>query len=168
MTSLEERLLRTSPVVAVLGAHREPHRAAFYVPEYLAGHGYDVWPVNPLLVGQMLFGRRTLATLAEIPVPVDLVDVFRRSEHLPAHVDDILAMSPRPRAVWFQLGIRNDAVARVLADAGITVVQDRCTLADHRRFGLARPFRGTGSPRPGSRSSGPASAGRRGSRDRRR
>ena len=146
MTSLEERLLRSSRVVAVLGAHREPHRAAFYVPAYLREHGYDIWPVNPAFTGVELHGRLTRATLAEISthasgakeaIAVDLVDVFRRSEHLPAHVDDILAMSPLPKAVWLQLGITNDAVARVLHSHGIEVVQDRCTLAEHRRLGLA-------------------------------
>ena len=137
VTSLEERLLRSSRVVAVLGAHRERHKAAFYVPAYLREHGYDIWPVNPTLTGVELHGRPTLATLAEIPIAVDLVDVFRRSEHLLAHVDDILAMSPLPKAVWLQLGITNDAVARVLHSHGIEVVQDRCTLAEHRRLGLA-------------------------------
>jgi predicted CoA-binding protein len=102
----------------------------------LREHGYDIWPVNPAFTGVELHGRPTLATLAEISVAVDLVDVFRRSEHLPAHVDDILAMSPRPAAVWLQLGITNDAVARVLHSHGIEVVQDRCTLAEHRRLGL--------------------------------
>lgn len=141
VSSIEEQLLRECPVVAVLGAHEEPQRAAYYVPKYLVEHGYEVWPVNPTLVGRELFGHRVVGTLAEVPVAVDFVDVFRRPEHLPAHVDDILAMSPRPRAVWFQLGIVNDAVAATLRNAGLTVVQDRCTLAEHRRLRLGRPVR---------------------------
>ena len=138
---LARRLLEHSPVVAVLGAHHEASRAAHYVPAYLVSKGYDVWPVNPRLVGSELFGHPVVATLTEVPVAVDLVDVFRRPETLDAHVDEILAMSPQPKAVWFQLGIVNDAAATRLREAGLEVVQDRCTLADHRRFGLGAPQR---------------------------
>jgi predicted CoA-binding protein len=95
--------------------------------------------VNPGLAGQQLFGEPVRAALTDITEPIDLVDVFRRPDALPAHVDEIIAA--RPRAVWFQLGIRNDAVAQQLEAAGIEVVQDRCTLADHRRWGLGRPAR---------------------------
>jgi predicted CoA-binding protein len=132
-------ILTGSPTVAVLGIHREPEKAAFYVPEYLYDEGYHVIGVNPEFVGEDLFGEKVRATLHEIREPVDLVDVFRRPEHLPAHVDDILAMTPRPRFVWFQLGIRNDEAAARLEEAGITVIQSRCTLADHQRLGLGKP-----------------------------
>jgi hypothetical protein len=134
-------ILLGSPTIAVLGIHRAPDKPAFYVPEYLHDEGYRVIGVNPTFAGETLFGERVRTTLAEIAEPIDLVDVFRRPELLPGHVDDILAMSPRPRVVWFQLGIRNDAVAKLLEAAGITVVQDRCTLADHRRLGLGAPTR---------------------------
>ncbi len=128
------RILRDNRVFAILGAHPEPHRAAFYVPDYLQGQGYTVLPVNPTKVGQRLWNQPVKGTLAELEQPVDLVDVFRPGYALGEHVDDILAMNPRPKVVWFQLGIRNDAVAKRLRDEGITVVQDRCTLADHRRL----------------------------------
>lgn len=131
-----ERVLRECRVVAVLGAHAEPGRPAFYVPDYLHQQGYRVLPVNPMLVGSELWGQPVRARLADLDEPVDMVDVFRRSGHLPQHTPDILAMRPLPAVVWLQLGIRNDAVARELADAGIDVVQSRCTMADHRRFGL--------------------------------
>jgi len=137
-TRLRE-ILTGSPTVAVLGIHREPEKAAFYVPEYLYDEGYRVIGVNPEFVGEDLFGEKVRATLHEIGEPVDLVDVFRRPEHLPEHVDDILAMTPRPRFVWFQLGIRNDEAAAKLEAAGITVIQSRCTLADHQRLGLGKP-----------------------------
>jgi predicted CoA-binding protein len=132
-------ILTGSPTVAVLGIHREPEKAAFYVPEYLHDEGYRVIGVNPEFVNETLFGEKVRATLRDIHEPVDLVDVFRRPEHLPDHVDDILAMQPRPRFVWFQLGIRNDEAAKKLEDAGITVIQNRCTLADHQRLGLGKP-----------------------------
>lgn len=134
-------ILTSSPTIAVLGIHREPEKAAFYVPEYLHDEGYRILGVNPTFTSQSLFGERVRATLAEIDEPVDLVDVFRRGELIPQHVEDILAMTPRPKVVWFQLGIRNDEVAAVLEAAGITVVQNRCTLADHQRLGLGAPAR---------------------------
>ncbi len=132
-------ILSGSPTVAVLGIHREPEKAAFYVPEYLHDEGYRVIGVNPEFTDETLFGEKVRATLCEIGEPIDIIDVFRRPEHIPAHLDDILAMKPRPRVVWFQLGIKNDDAAKVLEEAGITVVQNRCTLADHQRLGLGPP-----------------------------
>jgi uncharacterized protein len=128
------KVLKRSRVVAVLGAHREPHRAAFYVPEYLHGQGYRVLPVNPQLAGQTLWGEPVRARLTDLDEAIDLVDVFRRPAALDDHLDDFLAMRPAPGAIWFQLGIRNDRVAAALVAAGLDVVQDRCTLADHKRF----------------------------------
>ena len=130
------RVLEEARVVAVLGAHGDLSRAAGYVPAYLAHVGYRVLPVNPQLAGQRLLGLEVVARLDQVAEPVDVVDVFRRAEALPAHVPEILAMRPLPRVVWLQQGIRNDAVAATLRAAGIDVVQDACTLADHRRLGL--------------------------------
>ena len=132
-------LLATSPRIAVLGIRRDPAKAAYYVPEYLHDEGYEIHGVNPGLVGQTLFGHPVRATLAELDQPIDLVDVFRRPELLPGHVEDILAMKVRPRIVWFQLGIANEPVAKILEAAGIVVVQNRCTLADHQRLGMGAP-----------------------------
>lgn len=125
-------ILRSARTVAVLGAHHEAQRPAFYVPDYLHAAGYRVLPVNGTLAGRALWGQTVRASLTELTEPVDVVDVFRRAESLPGHVDEILAMRPLPKVVWFQAGIRNDDVARTLEAAGITVVQDRCMLADHR------------------------------------
>jgi predicted CoA-binding protein len=129
--------LRSARVIAVLGAHSEPSRAAFYVPEYLYAQGYRILPVNPQLAGRTLWGEAIRPSLAELgPEAVDILDVFRRPDLLPGHLDEILAMSPRPRLVWLQQGIRNDAFARALQAEGVDVVQDRCTLAEHRRLGI--------------------------------
>lgn len=128
------RALETSRTIAVLGIHDDLSRPAAYVPEYLAKVGYRVLGVNPTLAGRELFGHRVVATLAELGEPIDMVDVFRRPAAIPAHLDDLLAA--KPKLVWFQLGIRNDQAAAVLERAGIEVIQDRCTYADHRRFGL--------------------------------
>jgi predicted CoA-binding protein len=147
-------ILTSSPTIAVLGIHEEREKAAFYVPEYLHDEGYRIIGVNPQFAGTTLFGETVRSTLAEIKDPVDMVDVFRRSEAIGDHVEDILAMKPRPKVVWLQLGIKNDDAAKILEAAGITVIQNRCTLADHQRLGLGAP-----SPAAGER---PRSAADRG------
>jgi uncharacterized protein len=134
-------ILTTSPTIAVLGMHREPEKAAFYVPEYLHDEGYRVIGVNPRFAGEKLFGETVRNTLAEIREPIDVVEIFRRAERIPDHVEDVLAMSPRPKVVWFQLGIKNEDAAHILESAGILVVQNRCMLADHQRLGLGAPAR---------------------------
>jgi predicted CoA-binding protein len=119
--------------IAVIGIKPEAKSAApaHYVPRYLKRAGYEVIPVPCYYpdVDQIL-GERVYRTVAEIPGDVDLVVVFRRPEHIPQHVADII--EKKPDAVWFQLGIRNDDAAQRLASAGIDVVQDRCTMVDHR------------------------------------
>lgn len=135
------RILESTRTIAVLGAHDDPSKAACYVPQYLHRMGYRVLGVNPKLAGQSLHGATVVATLADLPEPVDMVDVFRRPELLPAHLPELVALfggaaRSRPAVVWLQLGIRHDGVAASLRAAGIEVVQDRCTLADHRRLGL--------------------------------
>lgn len=130
--------LVSARTIAVLGAHPEARRPAFYVPDYLAAQGYRVIPVNPMHRGARLWGERVRATLAELREPVDIVNVFRRSDALEGHLDDILAMRPPPRLVWLQLGVRHDRFAVALNTAGIPVIQDRCTLADHQAMGLGR------------------------------
>ncbi len=126
-------LLAETRRVAVLGIKTEGQRyaPAFYVPKYLADVGLDVIPV-PVYYPEVtnILGRQVYRRLADVPGDVDLVDVFRRAEDIPPHVEDILAK--RPRAVWFQSGIRNDRVAEQLAREGIKVVQDRCLMVEHR------------------------------------
>ena len=118
--------------IAVLGAHPDPAKPASYVPSYLHEHGYHVFPANPLHVGKVLWDEPVRATLAEVGPPIDIVDVFRRAELLDGHLGDILAV--RPRLVWLQSGIRNDAFARRLEADGIAVVQDRCLMVEHRHL----------------------------------
>lgn len=122
--------------IAVIGIKTEAQadQPAFYVPEYLLQAGFDVVPV-PVYYPEVaeILGRRVYRNLAEIPGEIDLVNVFRRSGDVAHHTEEILAK--QPKAVWMQLGIRNDAVAERLAKAGIKVVQDRCLMVDHRRYG---------------------------------
>lgn len=128
-------LLMATKTIAVLGIKTEAQsgQPAYYVPEYLQGAGYELVPV-PVYFPEAteILGRMVYRKLADIPGEVDLVNVFRRPEDIAPHVPDILAK--RPRAVWMQLGIRNDEVAAQLADAGIQVVQDRCIMVDHRNL----------------------------------
>ena len=136
VTSPDEiaRLVRECRRIAVLGIKPESRRdrAAFYVPEYMAGRGYEILPV-PVYYPDVdtILGRPVYRSLADVPGPIDMINVFRRSADVPPHVPELLAA--RPRAVWLQLGIRHDGAAEELARAGIQVVQDRCLLVEHRR-----------------------------------
>jgi predicted CoA-binding protein len=132
------RLLREARTVAVIGAKADPAAAAHYVPAYLAAQGYRIRPVNPTIAGRTVLGVPVVASVADLDEPADVIEVFRRPQYLPAHAAEIVALPWRPRAVWFQLGIRNDAAAETLARAGIDVVQDRCMMPDHRRLIGAR------------------------------
>ena len=132
-------LLARARRVAVLGIKTEAQagQPAFDVPRYLDAVGLEVIPV-PVYYPEVttILGKQVYRRLVDVPGDVDLVDVFRRAKDLAAHVDDIVAK--RPRAVWFQLGIRDDAVAERLAAAGIDVVQDRCLMVDHRHWVATR------------------------------
>ncbi len=131
------RILVETKRIAVLGIKPESRagQPAHYVPQYLQEVGYDVVPVPTYYPDvTTILGQPVHRTVAEIPGDIDMVDVFRRPRDIPRHVADIIAKAPK--VVWFQLGIRNDEAAAELARAGIQVVQNRCTMADHRRFGL--------------------------------
>jgi predicted CoA-binding protein len=128
-------LLSETKTIAVLGIKTEAQASqpAFYVASYLHSAGLDVIPVPVYYPdATRILGKPVYRKVADIPGPVDMVNVFRRSEDVPAHIDDILAK--KPKYVWLQLGIRNDAAAEKLARAGIKVVQNRCLMVDHRRL----------------------------------
>jgi predicted CoA-binding protein len=128
------RVLREGKTVAVLGAKQAPREPAHYVPAYLHARGYRILPVNPIYAGETMFGETVVGMLADLAEPADVIEIFRRPEYLPGHAREILALPWRPRAVWFQLGIRHDGAAAHLASAGIDVVQDRCMMPEHRRL----------------------------------
>lgn len=128
-------LLRSTRRVAVLGIKTEAQSAqpAFYVASYLVSAGVDVVPVPVYYPeAKTILGRPVYRTVASVPGPVDIVDVFRRPSDLAPHLDDIVAA--RPRAVWLQSGIRDDAFCAALRAHGIDVVQDRCLMVEHRRL----------------------------------
>lgn len=136
LTSLDQirLLLGRSHRVAVIGAKPDPSQPANYVPLYVERAGYEIIPV-PVYYPEAteMLGHPVYRTVSEIPGPIDIVNIFRRPADVPKHLDDILAK--RPKAVWMQLGIRNDEVAEAFARAGIDVVQDRCMLVELRRLG---------------------------------
>ena len=133
------RIAREARRVAVLGIKTEQQadQPAFYVPAYLHKAGVELVPV-PVYYPKVseILGQPVYRKLADIPGELDLVDVFRRPEDLPPHVEDLI--TKRPRAVWLQSGIRNAEFAAQLTAAGIDVVQDRCLMVEHRRAGAAR------------------------------
>lgn len=126
-------LLQNTKTIAVLGIKPETHASqpAFYVPKYMADAGYEIIPV-PVYYPEVtdILGKTVYRDLRDIPGEIDLLNVFRRSEDIPKHTIEIL--EKKPKAVWFQLGIRNDEVAGRLAEAGIKVVQDLCLMVEHR------------------------------------
>ena len=128
-------LIRSTKSIAVLGIKPESHadQAAYYVPAHMLSAGYDVIPV-PVYYPEVteILGRRVFRKLTDIGRPIDMVNVFRRPNDIPQHVDEIIAA--KPKSVWFQLGIRNDGAARRLAEAGIKVVQDRCLMVEENRL----------------------------------
>jgi uncharacterized protein len=129
------QIVRDSRRIAVLGMKPESRsgKPAFFVPNYLASVGLEVVPV-PVYYPEVteILGRKVYRKVSDVPGEVDLVEVFRRPNDIDQHLDDILAK--KPKAVWFQSGIVNDAAAERLARAGIRVVQDRCLMVEHRRL----------------------------------
>jgi uncharacterized protein len=130
------QIVRECRRIAVLGIKPESRAGApaFYVPDYMLRHGYDIVPV-PVYYPDVveILGRRVYRSLRDVPWPIDMVNVFRRPRDIPPHVPDILAA--KPRVVWLQLGITHPEAAETLARAGIQVVQDRCLMVEHRRLG---------------------------------
>jgi uncharacterized protein len=128
------RILESAKRIAVLGIKTRQDRPAYYVPEYAQRAGYEIIPVPVYYPdANEILGEKVYRKIADIPGEVDIVDVFRRSEDISTHVEDIIAK--KPKAVWFQSGIRNDGAAETLARAGIEVVQDECLMVELRRIG---------------------------------
>lgn len=125
-------LLESTRTIAVVGIKDGQNEDAFRVPLYLQRAGYRIVPINPKL--KVVLDETCHSNLLEVEEPIELVNLFRASEHVAAHVDEILSLDPRPRAVWMQLGIHHGESAQRLREAGIEVIQDRCIMVDHRRL----------------------------------
>ena len=124
------KILEETKTIAVVGFSSRPSKAGYYVPAYLQEHGYRVIPVNPYL--EEALGEKAFANLASIPDPVDLVQIFRRSEAVPPFVEQAIAIGVK--AVWMQQGIINEEAAESARAAGLDLVMDRCLMVEHRKY----------------------------------
>jgi len=133
---LHRSVLTTVKSIAVVGASPNPARPSHGVTGFLVRKGFIVFAVNPGHAGKTIAGAPTVATLADLPQPIDMIDVFRRSEHLDAVIDAALALDPLPKVIWSQLGVRDDTAAARAEAAGLIVIQDRCPAIEMPRLGL--------------------------------
>ena len=120
--------------VAVVGASQGDDKPSMFVVKYLSERGYRVFPINPGRAGQLVAGVKAYARLADVPEPIDMVDVFRRADAVPGVLDEVLALSPQPKIFWMQLGVRNDEAAARAEAAGMTVVMNRCPKIEYGRL----------------------------------
>jgi predicted CoA-binding protein len=135
------RILKSTRIIAVVGMSANPVRPSYFVGRYLSLRGFRVLPVNPGQAGEMLFGERVFARLADIPtsIPVDMVDIFRRSEEVLPIVEEALATLPHLRTIWMQIGVENEAAAALARARGLDVVMNRCPKIEYQRlFGELR------------------------------
>jgi len=133
------KILRSMKTVAVVGVSANPVRPSYFVARYLGLRGMRVIPVNPGLAGQRLFGEEVRATVADCPPEVDTIDVFRRSDAVPAIVDEAIAHLPRLKTVWLQIGVESEAARAACAERGLNFVQNRCPKIENQRlFGELR------------------------------
>jgi uncharacterized protein len=127
-------ILNTVKTIAMVGVSANTSRPSYFAFKYLLERGYRMVPVNPALAGRELLGQKAYANLRDIPEPVDMVDIFRAREHALAIVREALEIEPRPRVVWMQLGVRDDAAADLAEEAGLKVVMNRCPKIEYGRL----------------------------------
>ena len=127
-------ILNSVKTIAIVGASANDVRPSFFVLKYLLNKGFDVYPVNPSQAGNEILGRKVHARLADIPVALDMVDIFRASDAVPAIVDEVLKLDPLPKVVWMQLTVRHDEAAARAEAAGIKVVMNRCPKIEYGRL----------------------------------
>ena len=139
------RVLEEAKVIAMVGASTNTVRASYFVASYLNARDRRIIPVNPAQAGQTLFGETVLSDLSEIADQVDMVDIFRRSEHVPAIVDDALKhLMPGLKSIWMQFNVINEEAAQIAEAAGLDVVMDRCPKVEYAR--LMREIGAVGIP----------------------
>ncbi len=136
---LLRRILAETKVIACVGVSMNEVRPSYYVARYLALKGFRVIPVNPGHAGKILFGEMVMPDLASIDAKVDMVDIFRRSEHVPPIVEEALAAFPELKTVWMQIGVENAEAAAMAEARGVTVIQNLCPKMEYQRlFGELR------------------------------
>jgi predicted CoA-binding protein len=127
-------ILNTVKTIAMVGISPKDNRPSYFAFKYLLERGYHMIPVNPGHAGKELLGQRIYARLADIPEPIDMVDVFRPPVYAPGIVEEALKLEPRPQVIWMQLGIRNDEAAALAEANGIRVVMNRCPKIEYGRL----------------------------------
>ncbi|ESX18063.1 CoA-binding protein [Mesorhizobium sp. M1148] len=127
-------ILNSVKTIAMVGASANDVRPSFFVLKYLLAKGFSVFPINPGQAGKEILGRMTYASLADLPEPVDMVDIFRASAAVPGIVDEVLKLDPLPKVVWMQLGVRDDEAATRAEAAGIKVVMNRCPKIEYGKL----------------------------------
>jgi len=138
-------ILNTVKTIAMVGVSAKESRPSYFAFKYLLERGYRMIPVNPGLAGGALLGQKVYARLADIPEPVDMVDIFRASPYAVGIVEESLKMQPRPRVVWMQLSIRNDAAAALAEASGLKVVMNRCPKIEYGRLSSEISWMGVNS-----------------------
>lgn len=129
-----EDILNSVKTIAIVGASANDVRPSYFVTKYLLSKGFKVIPVNPGHAGKEILGQLVYARLADIEVPLDMVDIFRVSDAVPGIVEEILALEHLPKVIWMQLGVRNDEAAALAEAAGIKVVMNRCPKIEYGRL----------------------------------
>ncbi|MEQ6248452.1 CoA-binding protein [Sulfitobacter sp. HNIBRBA3233] len=134
-----KQILNRTKRIAVVGVSQNPVRPSYYVARYLKLKGFDVVPVNPGIAGETLFGATVVADLDQIEGPVDMVDIFRRSDAVPPIVERALEVLPDLKTIWMQIGVSHDEAAAQAEAKGIDVIQNRCPKIEYQRlFGELR------------------------------
>ena len=127
-------ILNTVKTIAMVGISPKDNRPSYFAFKYLQERGYRMIPVNPGHVGHEILGQKVYAKLADIPEPVDMVDIFRASEHVLPIVQEALNLNPKPQVIWMQLTVRNDEAAVLAEQAGLKVVMNRCPKIEYGRL----------------------------------
>src|SRR6185437_10750205 len=127
-------ILNTVKTVAMVGFSPKESRPSYFAFKYLLERGYRVIPVNPGHAGKEVLGQKIYASLSDIPEPIDMIDIFRGSEHVLPIVQEALKLSPKPAVIWMQLTVRNDEASKLTEDAGLKVVMNRCPKIEYGRL----------------------------------
>src|SRR5689334_19777641 len=127
-------ILNTVTTIAMVGISPKDNRPSYFAFKYLLDRGYNMIPVNPGQAGKEILGRKVYARLADVPEPIDMVDVFRAAQYAPQIVAEAITLKPRPQVIWMQLGVRNDEAAASAEAAGLKVVMNRCPKIEYGRL----------------------------------
>jgi predicted CoA-binding protein len=127
-------ILNTVKTIAMVGASEKENRPSYFAFKYLLERGYRMIPVNPGHAGEQMLGQRIYPRLADIPEPIDMVDIFRASRYALPIVQEALALKPKPQVIWMQLGVRNDDAAELAEQDGLKVVMNRCPKIEYGRL----------------------------------